>query len=759
MDLNITAAADEKTQKHIRRDRDKIWSLHDTGSPEDARTIAEIAEQLDLEPICCRVLYHRGYRSAEAMLAFLRQSEEKMHDPFLLSDIVPAVERIRRAVAGGEKIAIYGDYDVDGVTSVSMLYLYLKEQGADVCYYIPSRCKEGYGVSAGAIDYLADEEKISLMITVDTGITANDEVLYAQSRGIDTVITDHHECHAELPLAVAVVNPHRPDCPYPFKELAGVGVVFKLLCAMEITRCREAGQPAIEGVRRICEKYADLTAIGTIADVMPIVDENRLIVTLGLRMIANTHRKGLSALIDASLPTTKSVGGVSVPLSDAERASQRQKRINSGFIGFGIAPRINAAGRISNASRAVELMLAEDEEEAKALAMELCEINLQRQIEENRVAEQAYEMIEQNFDFENDRVIILDNDHWAQGIIGIVSSRITERYGLPSILISFDGAIKGPAPTPEDIGKGSGRSIKGMNLVEALAHCQGELVRFGGHELAAGLSIQRGSINYFTTLMNQYARERLSEDDLAVHLDADCELTVNDLTLSLAEQLNLLEPFGVANPVPQFVLRDVTLTRVIPMGNGKHTKLIVQKDGASIVAVYFGMSSARFPYRVNDRVDLLFRLNINEYQNERTLQLFVQDIHLSDAYLALQSGEKQRYDEICAGASFDEETEHILPSRDDCATLYTVLRREYRQGHAAYSERTLLNVVQEAAPGKFNYIKLKFILRIFQELNICGVMEPQQGYYIFDIYFTPNKTSIDKSSILRKLRSQCHKKT
>lgn len=758
MDLNSSSAVENQLKNKLHRDRDKIWCLPAVTGEEHTQKIHEIAKELGLDPICCRVLYHRGYTDAEAMMAFLRQSEEKMHDPFLLEDIVPAIERIRRAVAEHEKIAIYGDYDVDGVTSVSMLYLYLKEQGADVCYYIPSRCKEGYGVSAGAIDRLVDEEEVKLIITVDTGITANDEVLYAASRGVDMVITDHHECHAELPKAVAVVNPHRPDCKYPFKELAGVGVVFKLLCAMEITACLENGKTAIDGVRSICEKYADLTAIGTIADVMPIIDENRLIVTLGLRMIADTQRLGLSALIDASLPTTKNIGGSVIPLNDAEKAAQRRKRINSGFIGFGIAPRINAAGRISNASRAVELLLAQTEETARALALELCEINLQRQIEENRVAEQAYAMIEQSFDFENDRVIILDNDHWPQGIIGIVSSRVTERYGLPSILISFDGAIKGPAPTPEDIGKGSGRSIKGLNLVEALAHCEKELVRFGGHELAAGLSIQRGSINYFTTLMNQYARERLNEDDLAVHLDADCELTMGDLTLSLAEELTLMEPFGVANPVPQFVLRDATLTRIIPMGNGKHTKLIVAKDGVSVVAVYFGMATASFPYHVNDRVDLLFRLNINEYQNERTLQLFVQDIHASESYAKEQADERRRYEEIHDGASFDDEVEHVLPTRDDCALLYTTLRREYRQGHASYTERTLLSLMQETAPGRFNYIKLKFILRIFQELNICGILEPQQGYYIFDIYFTPNKTSIDKSSILRKLRGQCHKK-
>lgn len=738
--------------------REKIWNIRYRSNEEDRARIDEIAAELGLHPVSAKVLYNRGFHTSDEMVAFLRQSEEKMHDPFLLTDIVPAIDRIRKALESNEKIAIYGDYDVDGVTAVSLLYLYLKEHGADVCYYIPSRCKEGYGVSARAIDYLADEENVKLIITVDTGITANEEVLYAYDRGIDMVITDHHECRPELPQACAVVNPHRPDCAYPFKELAGVGVVFKLLCAYEITECQRAGLTPIDGVRRICEKYADLTAIGTIADVMPIIDENRLIVTLGLRMITNTDRVGLSALIDASLPATKNIGGMAIPLTPQERAAQRRKRINSGFIGFGIAPRINAAGRISTATKAVELLLSETEDEAKRMAAELCEINLQRQIEENRVAEQAYAMIDEHFDFENDRVIILDNDHWPQGIIGIVSSRITEKYGLPSILISFDGSVRSVGPTPEDIGKGSGRSIKGLNLVEALAHCEKELVRFGGHELAAGLSIERSSINYFTTLMNQYARERLNEEALAVHLDADCELTTEEISMELAEQINLLEPFGVANPVPQFVLRDATITRIVPMGNGKHTKLIVSADGVSMVAVCFGSPTAQFKFHVNERVDILFQLNINEFQNERTVQLFVQDIHVSESYRLEETRESERYEKIAAGAAFDDEVEHVIPTREDCALVYTVLRKEYRQGHSAYRERALLSLMQENAPGRYNYVKLKFILRIFQELQICGVMEPQKGYYIFDIYFTPTKTSIDKSSILRKLKSQCRKK-
>jgi single-stranded-DNA-specific exonuclease len=738
--------------------KNKIWVQNYVADEMSEAATADIASSLGLTRQTAQVLYNRGCRNATEAHAFLEQSAEKMHDPFLLKDVDRAVARIRQAIDNNERIAIYGDYDVDGVTAVSLLYLFLSQRGADVGYYIPSRIRDGYGVTAGAIDMLADERGVNLIITVDTGITAIDEVKHAKDRGIDMVITDHHECHAELPEACAVVNPHRPDCDYPFKELAGVGVVFKLLCAYEMTECRERGEALIEGAHRVCSEYADLVALGTIADVMPIVDENRIIVSYGLHMIANTRRRGLSALIDAALPATRMRGGFPVPLTPEERVQQRKKRINSGFVGFGLAPRINAAGRISTASKAVELLLADTDEQAVTLARELCEINVRRQVEENRVAEQAYEMIEQSVDFENDRIIVLDGDHWPQGIIGIVSSRVTERYGLPSILISFDGSVQNDIPTSDDIGKGSGRSVKGMNLVESLMACDDLLIRFGGHELAAGMSIARGNIERFRRRINEVARAQLGEDQPAVQLYAECELSPSDMTMRLAEELDRMEPFGVANPVPQFIARDMTVSRIIAMGGGKHTKLLLNKGEFSIYAVYFGISPAQLRIVAGERADVLFQLNINEFQGERSLQMIVQDIRKSEAYVSEQRRMCERYAEIKAGALLEEGEEIYIPTRDDFALVYTFLRREFRQGNTTYSDQALLMALESEAPGKINYIKLKYIIRVLHELQICGVNEPEEGYYVFDIYFTPNKSSIEKSSILKKLRGQCRKK-
>ncbi len=742
----------------IKIKRNKVWTERYTASTEAERVVLEIAQTLNLTIPAARVLYNRGCTSAVAAKAFLDQSEEKMHDPFLLKDVDLAVARIRRAIERHERIAIYGDYDVDGVTSVSLLYLFLSERGADVGYYIPSRVRDGYGVTKAAIDMLAKERGVNLIITVDTGITAIDEVRHASELGVDMVITDHHECHAELPQACAVVNPHRDDCAYPFKELAGVGVVFKLLCAYEMTECIEQGRAPIEGAHHVCSEYADLVALGTIADVMPIVDENRIIVSYGLYMIANTHRLGLSALIDAALPSTRTRGGVPVPLTPEERVAQRKKRINSGFVGFGLAPRINAAGRISTASKAVELLLAETDEEARTLAQELCEINVRRQIEENRVAEQAYAMIEESVDFENDRIIVLDGDHWPQGIVGIVSSRVTERYGLPSILISFDGSVKDETPTSEDIGKGSGRSVKGMNLVESLMACDDLLIRYGGHELAAGMSIARGNIERFRRRINEVARAQLGEEQLVLQLSAECELSSEDMTMRLAEELERMEPFGVANPVPQFIARDLTVQRIVAMGGGKHTKILLSDGDFSVYGVYFGISPMQLHLSAGERVDVLFQLNINEFQNERSLQLIVQDICKGEAYLKEQKRIRDRYEEIRSGAPLSEDEECFIPTREDFALVYTFLRREFRQGNTTYSDHALLTALEHEAPGRINYIKLKYIIRILEELQICGVSEPDAGFYIFDVYFTPSKTSIDKSSILKKLRSQYRRK-
>ncbi len=706
----------------------------------DAET-AKIAAELGISEICARLLWNRGYKTAQGASSFIRNEDAVLHSPFLLRDLDLAVARIKKALDEEEQICIYGDYDVDGVTAVSMMYLYLSSLGAKVGYYIPSRAGEGYGLSCVAVDHLASKG-VKLIITVDTGITATEETLHAKEKGIDMVITDHHECRPDLPDACAVVNPHRFDCEYPFPELAGVGVVFKLLCGFEMMNCRENGIPEIDGVRKICREYADLAAIGTIADVMPIIDENRLIVAMGLKMIAETKRKGLAALIDASSNTSASDSG-------------KKRKITSGFIGYGIAPKINAAGRISSASKAVELLLAEDDRVAHAYADELCSINRQRQIDENRIAEQAMKKIEQSFDAENDRVIVIEDDNWQQGIIGIVSSRITEKYGLPSILISFDGATRG-ATREDDTGKGSGRSVKGMNLVEAMNSCSDLLEKYGGHELAAGLTIKRGKIAEFKKRLNEYAKERLTEENLRVSYDADCEVELDCVDLNFATELQLLEPFGVSNPTPLFVLRDLCVERIMQISAGKHTKLLVSKNGVRMYAMYFGMTEFALDLREGERIDLLASVDINVYRNEKNVQLIVQDHKHSAEFVEQKNNEKKRYEEIRSGAEFLPE-ENIIPDRNDFAKVYTLLRRLTRSGNDTMSIGHLLFLLSREPGAPINYVKLKFIIRIMHELTICGVDELSPDIYCFTVAFTGTKTSIDKSNILKKLKSQCQK--
>lgn len=721
---------------------EKKWNINYRASGESEAVIRRIARETNLSEITARLLYIRGYRSTEEALRFLRLEETSLHDPFLMKDMAAAVERIEAALDGHEKIAIYGDYDVDGVTSVSLLYLYLRSRGGDVGYYIPSRSLEGYGLSARAIDRLREQD-VELIVTVDTGVTANEETEYAASLGMDVVVTDHHECRAELPNACAVVNPHRADDDYPFSELAGVGVVFKLVCALEMSKCRREGIPEIDGVRRICMEYSDLAAIGTVADVMPVADENRLIISMGLHRMETDPRLGISALSDAV-----SAG--------KERTSSKPKKINSSYIGFTIAPRMNAAGRVSRASIAVELLLSEQMEKAEELALELCRLNTERQIEENRISEEAYRKIDALSDEEKKCVLVLDDDTWHQGIIGIVSSRVTEKYGLPSILISYDGAVDGD-PTEMDVGKGSGRSLKGLNLVNALADSEDLLVRYGGHELAAGLSIRRGDVAAFRKRINEYAYAQLKGEPICHTVEADCEVELSDLTMKLAKELDYLEPFGISNPVPCFVLRDAVAVRILPMGGGKHLRLTVEKDGLRLNAVWFGRSVSELTFDQNDRVDLLFQLNVNEFQDTVSLQMILQDARLSQVMTEELDEQIQRYEQISQGAFFDP-WEEVLPTRDDVAIVYTFLRREFRMGHTSFPMRRLLGQLRTSDGKRFHYAKMKFIIRIMQELRICGVSEPITDHFLFDLSYS-NKTNLDRSSILHKLKSQQRKAT
>lgn len=732
--------------------RKTVWSSKFTDTEESRKAVAEIAKANNISEICASLLYNRGYRTPTDASRFLSFDDIIIHSPLLLKDVENAVARIQQALEDGEKIAIYGDYDVDGVTSVTMLYLYLKELGADIGYYIPNRIGEGYGLSNQAIEMLANRG-VSLIITVDTGITAIAETEFASSLGIDIVVTDHHECQEQIPNAVAVVNPHRSDCPYPFKSLAGVGVIFKVICAFEILNFYDR-EHELEAVKSIYYRFADLVAIGTIADVMPIVDENRMIVKLGLAMLEKTERYGLRALMEAASaganPNVKPV------IIDDKPKPAKKRKINSTYIGFTIAPRINAAGRISSASRAVELLLAEDMEAAEMLAHELCEINYTRQIEENKIADEAYKKIENELDLDNQKVIVISDSEWLQGVVGIVSSKVTDKYGLPSILISFDGSSMGPV-SDLDVGKGSGRSIKGFNLVEALSYSKDTLVKFGGHELAAGLTIRRKDIDAFRQKINEYADQMLSEEDLYCKIEADRELSLSDVSMNLANELTLLEPFGNMNPAPSFIVKGLKVLRAYLIGAGNHTKLMLEHNGLTINAVMFNKSYLNLNIKENDVVDVLFTIDINKYNNIKSVQMIIQDIRHSEDYLSYFKKENEAYALVRKGGSYLE-SDNILPSRDDFVTVYSLLRKEFRAGNDMMTEVELFHKLSSIKDCNIRLAKLKIILEVLNELKICTVEEVNPGIYQFDIYFNAEKTSIEKSSILKNIKNQCIQK-
>lgn len=730
--------------------RKTLWSTKYTEDSKSKISVADIAKKNNISEICASLIYNRGYHNAMDASKFLNFNDVVMHSPLLLKDIEKAVDRIQIALKNNERIVIYGDYDVDGVTSVTMLYLYLKNLGAQVSYYIPDRIGEGYGLSVDAIKLLSTYD-VSLIITVDTGVTAVNEVEYAASLGIDVVVTDHHECQAVLPDAVAVINPHRSDCQYPFKSLAGVGVIFKVICAYETLSFYGRDKEA-EAVKSIYYRYADLAAIGTIADVMPITDENRIIVKFGLAMLERTERIGLKALMEAASwganPNVR-------PVVENKAKRPKPRKINSTYIGFTIAPRINAAGRISSATKAVELLLANDIETAEKLAHELCEINYTRQLEENKIAEEAYKKIEKELDINTQKVIVVDDDEWMQGIIGIVSSKVTDKYGLPSILISFSGASEG-IQSDLDVGKGSGRSIKGFNLVEALCDSQELLVKFGGHELAAGLSIRRKDINAFRQKINEYADKMLTEEDLYLKIEADRELNISDLKLELVKEISLLEPFGNMNPTPTFIIKSLKVQRASLIGSGNHSKFIFEKDGYTANAVMFHKSYLNLNIKENDVVDVLFTLDINTFNNMESVQMIIQDIKHSEEYLSYFENEVSMYNSIKNGAKYTV-NENIVPTRDDFVNVYSMLRTEYRQGNDMMTEVEIYHKLARNKNCNIRLAKLKFILDIMNELNICTVEQVCPGIYQYEIYFNSEKTSIEKSSILKKIKNQCIK--
>ena len=663
-----------------------------------------------VSPLAALTLAGRGIRSREEASSFLAAGPELLHDPMLLRDMDAAVERINRALEQGETIAIYGDYDVDGITATCLLSSYLTERGAKVLPYIPDRLTEGYSLNTDAITRLR-LKGARLLVTVDCGITNVKEAAFARGIGMDVVITDHHECKEELPQAAAVVNPHRPDCPYPFKQLAGVGVALKLALALTPEERR----------LQVLEAYADLAAIGTVADVMSLTGENRSIVLLGLRRLAHSPRPGLQMLI--------------------RECALEDKPITSTTIGYTISPRLNAAGRMGCPTVAAQLLLTQDPKEGAQLARTLCELNRERQCIEQEIFAQCMQLLEARPELARDAIVLADKS-WHQGVVGIVASRLAERFSVPAFMICLgeDGR-----------GKGSCRSCGDLNLFHALEQCEDLLEGFGGHELAAGFTIAEENIPDFRAKMQRLSaiwhREHQSVSTLSV--DAVLE-DAGLLTLENVADLQRLEPFGTGNPQPIFVLTGVTVSSITPVGKGRHTRLKVARDGCSFDAILFSFPPESTGLQPGCRADLAFYPQINQFRGNCTVQLTLADLRCAPSLSQLDRMLYQRWKQ---GESFQgRELEMLLPQRQDFVAVWRYLSAHAASNLFRESPARLARNISRSAGQRESYTRTMICLEVFQER---GLLRFTSGPNLVQIQLQPvsGKVDLEASEILRGLRS------
>lgn len=558
----------------------KKWECYDA----DENKVEEIVRKYNISKLLAKILVNRNIVEDEQIDIFLRPTRNDFYDPFLMPDMEKAVERIITAINNKEKIIVYGDYDVDGITSITVLKKFLEERELNVESYIPNRLDEGYGLNKNAIKTISDLG-YKLIITVDCGISGIEEVEYANSLGMEIIITDHHETGDTLPNAVAVVDAKRKDNKYPFNQLAGVGVAFKLIQALSIKLGLEQKEYL---------KYLDIVCVGTISDIVPLESENRVIAKLGLRLIEVTKNIGLRILIETS----------------------GYKKIDSSTISFGIAPRINACGRMGYEKEALKLFLTENEEEARNISLKLNEYNKQRQEIEKRIFDEAINEIDCKE--KNKDVIILGKENWHHGVIGIVSSKITDLYFKPSILICFE----------DEIGKGSGRSIPGFDLYEAVSNCNQNVEKFGGHSMAIGITINKNNFESFKKDFEQYAQKSNISDIIPI-VEIDEEIMLKDISIRDVSELKLLEPFGEANKTPLFLCRNLKINSIRALSEGKHLKLSLKDDNFFLDAIGFNLGYLSEEYKIGDKLDVVGTLEINEYNGRENIQINLKDVRKS----------------------------------------------------------------------------------------------------------------------------------
>lgn len=670
--------------------------------PLDKERAAAFAQTYGVPFFLAMLMNIRGLDDAAHLREFLGEGEP-LSDPFLLKDMDKAAARITRAVDNMEKIAIYGDYDADGVTSTAMLYSYLETRGADVIFYIPQREGEGYGMNIGAVEYLK-EQGVSLIVTVDNGISSVQEVARANELGIDVVVTDHHRPQEILPDAVAVVDAYRPDDTSPYKHFSGVGIAFKLLMALE----DGAGD-----VEDLLEAYSDLAAIGTIGDIVPLTGENRTLIRAGLERLSQSDRPGVQALL--------------------ENAGIAGKALTSTNVAFTLVPRINATGRMGAPERAVRLLISGYEEEAEVLSEEICADNEERRRVEAEIAEAAFADIEAK-GYMKDRVVVVDGENWHHGVIGIVASRVTERCGKPCMIISRG----------ETEAKGSGRSIEGFSLFEAICACGDLLLKFGGHPMAAGITLKPENIEAFRKRINQYAAERFPQMPTQT-VTLDCKLNPAALSVSMAQSLTQLEPFGNGNPQPVFGLFNMELSNVTPVGGGGHLRLTLEKNGAVITAMRFNTKPEELPYHIGDKIDLAVQLEAREFRGQPSLTVIVRDMKFTafnteKNVASLASFEKWQRGEVLSV----EDKNRLYPDRACLAAIYRALRT--LNGKETDQVRFVSQFGKDMTLGLF-----KTALLVFEERGLVH-SEIADDTFTATLIETSGKTDITRSPVLLALQ-------
>ncbi|MBC8559147.1 single-stranded-DNA-specific exonuclease RecJ [Fumia xinanensis] len=665
----------------------------------DVRESRLIQAEYGVSPMIADILAARKLPPVE--IAELLDDDFSLEDPMLLPDMEKAVERINQAVDAGEKIAVYGDYDCDGVTATVILVTFLQSMGADVFYYIPERLDEGYGLNAAALDEIKDKGA-SLVITVDNGISAIKEVEYALAIGLSVVVTDHHQVGAALPAAAAVVNPHRKDYPGDFRELCGAGVALKLCAALD------GGD-----YEQVLESFGALAAVGTVGDIVPLRAENRFLVKKGMEQLPYTENLGLQALMEVS--------------------GLKDKPLNAQKIAFGIVPRINAAGRMGSAKLAAELLLCEDEERALQLAREVDALNVSRRNEEDEILLKVQEQLKASPEMLLDRVLVVASEGLNHGVVGIVSSRLINLYGKPNIILSVEG----------DTATGSARSLGFFSLYQALSACSGLLQKYGGHKAAAGMTINTADIGEFQKEINRYAREFHDKMPAAEQV-IDKELHIGDINVDDVQALELLEPCGEGNPQPVFLLRRCVIEAIQPLGGDKHLKLKVNFEGKSIYVLYFRMSTDQFIYPVGSRVDILANLELNEFRDKVSIAVKLRDIRPT----GFDDEKMQNADHFYQKIRREEPVERKIlaisvPTADELRATYKIIRQ--LSGREMHMDLLYLR----AFAGKINYCKYRLMLDILSELSLVSVAPDFSSVKLCE---GAGKVNLEDSAILRGLQ-------